>query len=58
MRYNDVRDGTNTVEDVLKKYSAAWKGKGMIQENGMFVDLYSPNQDSVKEAKGIGFTAW
>ena len=38
MRYNDVRDGTNIVDDVLKKYTAAWKAKGMIQENGMFAD--------------------
>jgi hypothetical protein len=58
MRYNDVRDGTKIVDDVLKKYSAAWKAKGMIQENGLFVDWYSPNQDRVKEAPSIGFTAW
>ena len=58
MRYNDVRDGTNIVEEVLKKYTAAWKSKGMIQENGLFVNWYSPNQDKVQEAPGIGFTAW
>jgi hypothetical protein len=58
MRYNDVRDGTNIVEDVLKKYTAAWKEKGMVQEDGLFVDFYSPNQDKVAKAQRIGFTAW
>lgn len=58
MRYNDARDGTNIVDDVLRKYSAAWKAKGMIQENGLFVDWYAPNQDRVKEAPSIAFTAW
>jgi Linalool dehydratase/isomerase len=58
MRYNDIRDGTNIVEDVLNKYKAAWKSKGMIQENGLFVNWYSPNQDKVQEAPSIGFTAW
>ena len=58
MRYNDIRDGTNIVEDVLDKYTAAWKSKGMIQENGLFVNWYSPNQDTIKEAPAISFTAW
>jgi hypothetical protein len=30
MRYNDVRNGPKIVDEVLEKYTAAWKAKGMI----------------------------
>ncbi|GAB1215296.1 hypothetical protein ATERTT37_004482 [Aspergillus terreus] len=30
MRYNDVRDGTDIVSDVLEKYKAAWDAKGFL----------------------------
>ncbi|CEL11543.1 hypothetical protein ASPCAL14644 [Aspergillus calidoustus] len=37
MKYNDSRDGTNVVKEVLSKYSAAWKEKGMMGDNGLFI---------------------
>ncbi|KAL2842438.1 hypothetical protein BJX68DRAFT_270614 [Aspergillus pseudodeflectus] len=58
MRYNDCRDGTNVAEEVLSKYSAAWKEKGMTGENGLFISWYAPKQGTKKPATDIGFTAW
>ncbi|GIJ81525.1 hypothetical protein Asppvi_000024 [Aspergillus pseudoviridinutans] len=58
MRYNDIRDGTNVATDLLKKYTAAWEAKGMAQENGLFIQWYSPKQGTRKPASDLGFTAW
>ncbi|KAJ7146380.1 hypothetical protein C8R44DRAFT_13492 [Mycena epipterygia] len=59
MRYNDVRNGTNIVDDVLKKYTSAWKSKqGFQQDDGLFVNWYSVKQDRKVPAGGLGFTAW
>jgi hypothetical protein len=58
MRYNDVRNGTKIVDEVLEKYTAAWKAKGMIQENGLFVNWYSPKRDQMRPAASLEFTAW
>jgi hypothetical protein len=58
MRYNDVHDGTKTVEEVIPKYVAAWKEKGMIQENGLMVQWYMPKQDRTMPTADIGLTAW
>jgi hypothetical protein len=58
MRYNDCCDGTNVAEEVLSKYSAAWKEKGMTGENGLFISWYAPKQGTKKPATDIGFTAW
>jgi hypothetical protein len=58
MRYNDVRDGTKVAEEVLSKYTAAWKDKGMTGENGLFISWYAPKQGTKKPAADIGFTAW
>ncbi|KAG2417528.1 hypothetical protein HFD88_008747 [Aspergillus terreus] len=67
MRYNDVRDGTDIVSDVLAKYKAAWDAKGMVQPDGLFVDFLLVKQQlrippSIPFGGGppreIGFTAW
>ncbi|KAF9890590.1 hypothetical protein FE257_005721 [Aspergillus nanangensis] len=58
IRYNDVRDGTGVVTDVLKRYSAAWESKGIKQENGLFVNFYSPKQGKLQKTRDIGSTAW
>jgi len=58
MRYNDVRNGTKIVDEVLEKYTAALKAKGMIQENGLFVNWYAPKRGEMRPAASLGFTAW
>ncbi|CAG9978193.1 unnamed protein product [Clonostachys byssicola] len=58
IRYNDVRDGTSSSATVLEQYQAAWKAKGMFQENGLYIDSFSPKQDRKRHAKDVGFTAW
>lgn len=58
MRYNDVRDGKNLVDEVLEKYKAAWDKKGMVTEGGLFVDWWTVKQDQTKVASDVGFTAW
>lgn len=59
MRYNDVRNGTNIVEGVLEKYTAAWKSKeGFLQDDGLFVQFYTVKRDQRIPERGIGLTAW
>ncbi|KAI9729547.1 MAG: hypothetical protein M1834_006743 [Cirrosporium novae-zelandiae] len=58
MRYNDVRDGTNFVDTVLEKYSAAIKAKHMLNPTGLHADWYRVKQGSTSQAGDIGFTAW
>ncbi|KAJ1709552.1 hypothetical protein AFGD_001150 [Aspergillus flavus] len=57
MRYNDVRDGTNVVEDILAKYKEAWEEKQMVASNGLYVDWWYVNQDRPEAPKQVGFTA-
>ncbi|KAG4429667.1 hypothetical protein IFR05_014854 [Cadophora sp. M221] len=68
MRLNDVRDGTNKVDGVLDKYTAAWAKSSMVQSDGMFVDWFYLKQNSIFPPEGIpnsqfpardlAFTAW
>ncbi|KAJ7118580.1 hypothetical protein C8R43DRAFT_901417 [Mycena crocata] len=60
IRYNDVRNGTNVVEGVLQKYTAAWRAKngGFQQNDGLFVDWILVKQDRLSNARSLGFTAW
>lgn len=58
IRYNDVRDGTTSSAMVLEQYRAAWEGKGMLQENSLYIDSFSPKQDRKRHARDVGFTAW
>ena len=58
MRYNDSRDGTSQVNDILTKYKAAWDKKGMIAPNGLIADWWMVKQDHVLPASDLGFTAW
>ncbi|KAF2843839.1 hypothetical protein T440DRAFT_411307, partial [Plenodomus tracheiphilus IPT5] len=36
IRYNDVHDGTDVATEVTRRYTAAWKDKGMVQKDGLF----------------------
>ncbi|KAK2729835.1 linalool dehydratase-isomerase precursor [Colletotrichum kahawae] len=58
LRYNDVRDKVDLSPGVLEKYQAAWKAKGMISDNGLIVDWYSPKQNRTKAPSDISFTSW
>lgn len=58
MRYNDSRDGTNTVENVLSKYKAAWEKKGMITDDGRYVDFWMVKQDFMLQPSDVAWTAW
>ncbi|KAL6354202.1 hypothetical protein LRP88_12536 [Fusarium phalaenopsidis] len=58
LRYNDVRDNTDISSDVLAKYQAAWKAKGMVQDNGLFFDSFNPNQGSKTAGYEVAFTSW
>lgn len=57
MRYNDTRDGTAVVDDVLAKYKHAWDQKQMIAPNGLYVDWWYVNQDQPEIPKQVGLTA-
>ncbi|MCJ1478617.1 hypothetical protein MMC13_007298 [Lambiella insularis] len=58
MRYNDVTDNSHVVDDVLKKYTAAWAKSGFIGENGLFRRNYFPNQNKFGVAESIDHTVW
>lgn len=58
MRYNDVRDGTTVIEDVLGKYKAAWDKKGLVREGGLFPDWWLVKQDHIVPPRDVAFTAW
>ncbi|VUC35447.1 unnamed protein product [Clonostachys rosea] len=58
IRYNDIRDGTSSSTTILGKYRAAWTQKGMLQDNGLYIDSFSPKQDRKRRARDVGFTAW
>jgi hypothetical protein len=60
MRYNDVRDGTNAMDEILPKYKAAWaKKRGMVEgDTNLFVDWWMVKQDFVVPARDLAFSAW
>lgn len=58
MRYNDVRDGTNETENVLEKYTASLKQKGMLQEDGLWSAAFLIKQKRAAPAKQGNHTAW
>ncbi|KAH7020392.1 hypothetical protein EDB80DRAFT_746913 [Ilyonectria destructans] len=57
IRYNDVRDGTNKIEDVLIKYRKAWDEKGMVSPSGLYMDWLFLKQDRAAPPTDIGFSA-
>ncbi|KAL8837436.1 MAG: hypothetical protein Q9170_002520 [Blastenia crenularia] len=58
-RYNDIRNGTNIVEDVLAKYKQAWESRGgMVSENGLFRRWYAVRQDRVLVSQQLAHSAW
>ncbi|TEA15284.1 Linalool dehydratase/isomerase [Colletotrichum sidae] len=58
LRYNDVQDKVNESPEVLRKYQEAWAAKGMVQDNGLVVEWYSPKQDRKVPAADMANTAW
>lgn len=58
MRYNDSRDGTNTVEHVLGNYKAAIKKKGMIGPDGLYATFFALKQKTPIPARQGAHTAW
>lgn len=59
MRYNDILNGTNVIDEVIPKYKAAWEKKsGFLGKNGLFKRCYAVNQDETFEARDIGHTIW
>ncbi|KAI4145100.1 MAG: hypothetical protein L6R39_003938 [Caloplaca ligustica] len=58
-RYNDVRNHTNIIGEVLAKYKEAWSRRGgFISANGLFRRWYAPNQDLVLEPQQLSHSAW
>lgn len=65
MRYNDVRNGTDTVSDALEKYTTAWKEKtggftrpGMTEEEE-FIFFWRIKQDAVvPNFTGVAGNGW
>ncbi|MCJ1237820.1 hypothetical protein MMC14_005807 [Varicellaria rhodocarpa] len=58
IRYNNSRTGTKHIDDILGKYKAAWKIKGMIAQDGLLVDFWRPKQDDSAPAMDISWSAW
>lgn len=59
MRYNDIRNGTNVVDEILPKYKAAWADEdSMFASNDLIVDWYRVRQKDMAQPMSIGFTAW
>ena len=58
IRIADVHLGTNVIDEVLPKYKAATRDKGMINEKGWFADAYQVKQKRSLPAGEIAFSAW
>jgi len=58
MRYNDVRNGTAVMDDVLPKYMKAWEQKGMVQADGLLTWMWRKRQDSTMNSHDLSLTAW
>lgn len=59
IRLNDVRNGTNTIDDVLLRYQAAWDKKGMIDPaTGLFKDMLVSKQGCTVSTSDPASTAW
>ncbi|KIW29624.1 uncharacterized protein PV07_05427 [Cladophialophora immunda] len=58
MRYNDSRDGTNNVEDVLVKYKASLVRKGMLNDSGLYPSFFALKQRKALPARQGAHTAW
>ena len=58
VRYNDVRNGTKLIDDVLVKYMEAWQNKGMVQDDGFLTWMWRKKQDSTMQSPDLSLTAW
>lgn len=58
MRYNDVRDGTDNVQGVLKNYKAALIEKGMMGDHGLYANFYAVRQQIAVTPSHGAHTAW
>lgn len=59
MRYNDVRHGTNDVEnEILPKYKAALAKKGMFGDDSLYASFFAIKQKKSIPARHGAHTAW
>lgn len=58
IRYNDVRNGTHLFDDILPKYLAAWKRKGMLSPDGQIIHMWMVQQDKVVNTPLVIGSAW
>ncbi|KAK5690844.1 hypothetical protein LTR97_012005 [Elasticomyces elasticus] len=59
MRYNDIRDGTNYVEDdILPRYKKALTEKGMLGADGLYASFFAIKQKKSVPARQGAHTAW
>lgn len=58
MRYNDVRHGTQVLDHVLPKYTAAWEKKGWVRDNGLITFFWMKKQDATLTSPDVSQTAW
>ncbi|KAJ0162144.1 hypothetical protein CTA2_5049 [Colletotrichum tanaceti] len=58
MRYNDVRDGVDTVSHVLEKYSKAILDRGLLGRDGLYPEWLYLKQGRLVPPKGVTSAAW
>ncbi|KAF9873017.1 hypothetical protein CkaCkLH20_09527 [Colletotrichum karsti] len=58
MRYNDVRDNTSVVKEVLAKYEPAVKKHGLIRSDGTYAEWLYLKQGQIEQPKGVQTVAW
>ncbi|KAK1623689.1 hypothetical protein BDP81DRAFT_331377 [Colletotrichum phormii] len=58
MRYNDVRDGRDTMTQILEKYKAAIVEKGLVRSDGLYAEWLYLKPDHVDMPKGVTSAAW
>ncbi|TID05029.1 Linalool dehydratase/isomerase [Colletotrichum higginsianum] len=58
MRYNDVRDGVDTVSHILEKYKKAIADHGLLRLDGLYAEWLYLKQGRVEPPKGVTSVAW
>ncbi|GKT51089.1 uncharacterized protein ColSpa_11270 [Colletotrichum spaethianum] len=58
MRYNDVRDGVDTVSHVLEKYKKAIADRGLLRPDGLYAEWLYLKQDRIRPPVGVSSVAW
>ena len=58
MRLNDVRNGTEIVPDVLKKYKQSIARAGMVSDDELYTTFFALKQKKAVPARHGAHTAW